>query len=182
MASKERDGRTSRPATKKTRAVNTREWNRRRKKVPLLALRISAEYCSDRLQLAFGKTVPIAVLRVVPLGNHVPVKVPQFRSESITASCIETRGVPSQARFGNARRNVRRNARAPLNANPAIGRCFFVHYPEQLEKLFITSGAGVWGVADRIANGTHDERQRWADLQLRVADDAKPCGDGHPIV
>ena len=125
--------------------------------------------------------VPIAVLRVMPSGNHVPVEVPQSRSESITASCIDTRGVPSQARFGNERRNVCRNARAPLNANAAIGRRFFVHHPEQLEEFFLPGGARAGGIAERIPNGTHDEGQRWADLQLQVAEDPKPCGDVHQM-
>ena len=121
-------------------------------------LRISAEYCSDRPQLAFRETVPCAVLRVVPLGNHAPVALPQSRSECVPVIYIELRLVPPQTLFGNGRRNVRINAWAPLDANAAIGRCVFVHHPEQLKELFLPSGTRAGGGADRSANGTHDER------------------------
>ena len=144
-------------------------------------LRISAEYCSDRPQLVFRKAVPCAVLRVVPLGNHVPVALPKPRSECIPAGYIEPRGVPSKTRFGNGRRNVRIYARAPLNADAAIGRCFLVHHPEQLKEFFLPGGTRAGGSPDRSANGTHDEWQRWPNVQLRVADDPKPCRDGRHI-
>ena len=110
------------------------------------SLRISAEYCSDRPQLVFRKAVPCAVLRVVPLGNHVPRSAPTV---SLRVRPGELHRTPRRAKSDPVSvtdaATCASTLGAPLDANAAIGRCFFVHHPEQLKEFFLPGGTGAGG-------------------------------------